>query len=577
MRVFSIAFALAVAGVAPSSIARAQEPSDIPPAHVGFVDGSATLDREDRSDPVTVGALVIPGDRLRTARGRIEILFPDGSALDVDEYSSIDMQSPDILRLTEGRMRLTVAGVNNPATAARFAVDTPAATAETYGPGEYRISILQSASGRQTELAVFRGTGALVNDGGSMPLGAGEVSLAADNRPPSRPVSFNSARYDAFDYWVASLRDQRRGSVTAQYLPSDLRMYGGVLDRSGAWQYEAPYGYVWYPNVAPDWRPYYDGYWSSVPSYGWTWVGLDVWSWPTHHYGRWGYGRNRWYWIPDRRWSPAWVSWGAAPGYVSWCPLGIDNRAVFGLSVSVGNRWTGWTVLPRERFGTFDRSMRRWAVNPRTLPANAPFISQASAPIASAHAVPRRIVGTDVRGGGSVAVSRQGNRTAIPPPAADRRFDAQRRDRLSAGGSPVGPGRSQAVERSRQPLALAPKTEPPVTGSQTRSPLGQVTYDGQAARRSRSPYGGTIRSERMVQPNVTQAPQDVARPRVERVPGLASSPADRSVYSNGPSTRAAQPAPAQDGSPSPPYGGWRTRRPESSQPQAVSPAAPPAA
>jgi hypothetical protein len=119
------------------------------------------------------------------------------------------------------------------------------------------------------------------------------------------------------------------GAESTAHLPPELNVYGGAFDQYGAWQYDAPYGYVWYPTVAADWRPYYYGYWSSVPTYGPTWIGVDAWSWPTHHYGRWGYARNRWFWIPGRTWGAAWVSWASAPGYVSWCPLGFDGRPVF--------------------------------------------------------------------------------------------------------------------------------------------------------------------------------------------------------------------------------------------------------
>jgi hypothetical protein len=207
------------------------------------------------------------------------------------------------LRLTSGRVLLFANGASNPASAVEFQIDTPAASAQTDGPGQYRVTIIGGPSGLQTEMAIIRGSGALVTDAGTMPLRAGERSLAWDNSAPSRPQIFNSARGDAFDQWAIALRDQRLGSrsQSAQYLPADLRMYGGELDRYGSWSYEAPYGNVWYPSVAPDWHPYYDGYWSPVPSYGWTWIGVDVWSWPTHHYGRWGYARNRWFWIPDRR------------------------------------------------------------------------------------------------------------------------------------------------------------------------------------------------------------------------------------------------------------------------------------
>src|SRR5215510_6144137 len=262
-----------------------QDTADIPPPHLARVDGTATLDREDVAETATGGVPLVPGDRVRTERGRVELLFPDGSALDLDEYSTIELEGPTLLRMTSGRVILVAAGANNPTSVVQYQIDTPVASAQTDGPGEYRISILGGPSASQTEMAVVRGGGALVTEVGSVTLRAGERSTAWDNAAPSRPQYFNSARYDAFDQWAMGLRDDRLGSrsQSAQYLPADLRMYGGELDRNGSWDYEAPYGYVWYPTVAPAWRPYYDGYWSPVPIYGWTWIGADVWSWPTHH------------------------------------------------------------------------------------------------------------------------------------------------------------------------------------------------------------------------------------------------------------------------------------------------------
>jgi hypothetical protein len=134
--------------------------------------------------------------------------------------------------------------VHNPATAVQFQIDTPVASAQTDAPGEHRIAMLGGPSSLQTEMAIIRGSGALVTEAGTMPLRSGERSVAWDNAAPSRPQVFNSARYDAFDQWAMALRDQRLGarSQSAQYLPADLRMYGGELDRYGAWGYEAPYG-----------------------------------------------------------------------------------------------------------------------------------------------------------------------------------------------------------------------------------------------------------------------------------------------------------------------------------------------
>ena len=316
----------------------------LPPASIGVVDGVASIEREGETETAGVGMPLIAGDRLTTTTGRVEILFADGSALDVDEYSSVDLESDSLLRLARGRVRLFVARPADPATTLQFQIDTPVASATTDGPGEYRVALLAGPAGYETEFSVVRGSAALATERGSMPLRAGERSLARDNEPPSYPQTFNSARFDAFDRWADARRSERLGTAqSAQYLPLDLRMYGGTFDRYGAWQYEAPYGYVWYPAAAPGWRPYYNGYWTSLRPYGWTWVGLDVWAWPTHHYGRWGYARDRWFWVPEAHWGPAWVTWASAPGYVSWCPLGFDNRPVFALTANVGNpRPDGW-------------------------------------------------------------------------------------------------------------------------------------------------------------------------------------------------------------------------------------------
>ena len=277
------------------------------PAHIAFVDGSATVDRDGQSQPASLNAPFVPGDRLRTTTGRVEVLFPDGTVLDVDQYTAVDLQAPALIRLTSGRIILVVAGASNPSEASRFQIDTPAASATTDGAGEYRVAILNGRTGVEAELAVLRGSGSLTTDRGSMPIRAGERAVARDGEAPSYPQAFNSARYDAFDMWAADRRNERTGAQSAQYLPQDLQMYGGTFDRYGSWEYNTPYGYVWYPSVATGWRPYYNGYWAPYRPWGWTWIGLDFWGWPTHHYGRWGFLHSRWFWIPGRSWGPAWA------------------------------------------------------------------------------------------------------------------------------------------------------------------------------------------------------------------------------------------------------------------------------
>jgi uncharacterized protein DUF6600/FecR-like protein len=378
---------LLVASLTWTAGVQAQEsPNVAAPAHVAYVDGTVTLERDGTLDPASVNMPIVAGDRLRTASGRIELLFPDGSALDLDEYSSVDVLSPTLLRLVAGRAMMIVAGASDPSAAVRYQLDTPVASVQTDGPGEFRVAVLGSGVG-ETELAVVRGVASLATERGAIAVRAGERTVALENGAPSFPQTFNSARFDAFDRWVAGRRDARMAASSARYLPRELQTYGGTLDRYGSWQYTEPYGNVWYPTVDTSWRPYYYGSWSPIPSYGWTWIGVDLWSWPTHHYGRWGHANARWFWIPGRTWGPAWVSWAAAPDYVSWCPLGFDGRAVFALSIGVRNRWDGWTVVPRGSFGARDYNVNRHAIQPHQIPRTTPFIVHSSPPVA----VPRSV------------------------------------------------------------------------------------------------------------------------------------------------------------------------------------------
>jgi hypothetical protein len=428
-------------------IARAQDAQDVapPPAHVAYVDGSATIERDGVAESATGGVPVLPGDRIRTTTGRVEMLFTDGSALDVDEYSTIDVQALSLLRLTAGRVLLVVAGASDPSLATTYQLDTPVGSITTEGPGEYRVALLslpENPDEAVAELAAFRGSATLQTETGSTRVRAGERSLARGGMMPSYPLRFNSARFDAFDRWAADRRDDRMGtSASTQYLPSELQMYGGTFDRYGAWEYDASYGPVWYPSVAASWRPYFYGHWSAIRPYGWTWIGHDPWGWPTHHYGRWGFARNRWFWIPRAGWGAAWVSWAAAPGFVSWCPLGFDSRPVFGLSASIVNPWAGWVVVPRARFGGRAFRVSQHAVSGHLLGSRAHLVVQDASP-----AVPRLAVPRAAFAGGAGAAIPTGpvTRRAVPRSPAPSQ-GARAGSSSSASRQLVGPAGNEAV------------------------------------------------------------------------------------------------------------------------------------
>ena len=57
--------------MAESSIA----PTEPAPAHLAYIEGEVSLEREGQTEAATSSLPLIPGDRLRTTQGRAEILF----------------------------------------------------------------------------------------------------------------------------------------------------------------------------------------------------------------------------------------------------------------------------------------------------------------------------------------------------------------------------------------------------------------------------------------------------------------------------------------------------------------------
>jgi hypothetical protein len=306
-----------------------------------------------------------------------------------------------------------------------------------------------------------------VNDDGRTPLHAGERAYARVNAAPSYAYAFNSATWDAFDRWSETRRDQRLG-VSAQYLPEEVRPYAASFDQYGSWQYQQTYGYVWYPRVAVDWRPYYRGRWVTLRPYGWTWVGLDPFAWPTHHFGRWGFSAGAWFWIPARSWAPAWVSWAYAPGYVSWCPLGWDNRAV--IQINVFNRgydpWRAWTVLPRRHFGVDYVNVHYVAGNRFDSRTWRTFEPRYRAPETSGYAVPRSAA--PIRAAGTV-----------PP----RRTPSTVYTNLEPGAARVQGGNRVIVGPSRNSVAPLPAPADVSRRSPGAVENGRSRDDGYAVRR----------------------------------------------------------------------------------------------
>ena len=328
-------FALTVLVPAP---ARADD--DLPPriGRVAEMTGELFLAPEDAADQwvaIGVNYPVATGDNLWVGNeGRAEIDF-GGGQLRLAGDTSLHVSRLDdrnlALFVAQGRVILRIR-VLDPGEAAR--IDTPNVQIALSRPGLYRIEVTEDH--QHTQVAVREGE-AIIDTGAAVQQVLPGQSASLDGAAPQYAQMRSGVTTDGFDTWSAN-RDRRYERSRANS-PVSRQMVGAAdLDEYGAWETAPEYGAVWYPaNVAEDWAPYRNGYWTDVAVWGPTWVDAAPWGYAPFHYGRWVHFRGRWGWCPGAYvarpvWAPALVGWIGGPGWrvstnhgapvYGWVPLG---------------------------------------------------------------------------------------------------------------------------------------------------------------------------------------------------------------------------------------------------------------
>jgi hypothetical protein len=276
-----------------------------------------------RNMPISVG------DEISVSQGgRVEIGLADGNALFLGGGSQAtfdslsDQQGEEdqfsAIRLSDGDAVLAAMGSSEEEIPR---IDTDDATVYLAAGARVRVN---SDPRRGTVVIVRAGTAQVRTRTGTYDVKAGQYLMArGDEEPETGRGTFSR---DRFDLWVAD----RLGTVeeartaSARYVSDEYAGDVAAMDGYGDWGYDSSYGgEVWSPRVDPGWSPYSYGSWYYTPA-GMTWWSNDPWGWYPFHYGNWFYAsaRNRWCWAPASVYSPAWVYWAYAPGYVGWCPTG---------------------------------------------------------------------------------------------------------------------------------------------------------------------------------------------------------------------------------------------------------------
>ena len=235
-----------------------------------------------------------------------------------------------------------------------WSVQTPRGLVMLTGSGRYDIAAGDTQT--PTTVTVLDGSVQVSGPGVEQRVGPGQTATITGTQTfaasvgPAQPDPFLTAM-------VAADRPPSRGVAPA----SVAQMPGGVdLAAYGTWSQAPDYGEIWYPNVAPGWVPYRDGYWAYVAPWGWTWIDDEPWGFAPMHYGRWVEIDGRWAWTPgvfEAAGPPIY-----APALVSFFDIGVGVGAGVGIGAALAEGSIGWCPLgPREPFHPwYHASDRYW-------------------------------------------------------------------------------------------------------------------------------------------------------------------------------------------------------------------------
>lgn len=341
----SVATALLAAAVALAPLWGQEEgyAPDKGVARLSLINGDVSVKRGDSGDQ-TAGAVnqpLLAGDRVLTdGSSRAEVQFDASNFIRLGPMTELRLGELTDRRyeaqLATGMLLVRVMRDSD----AHLEILTPSVSIRLTRRGSYRVTVFPEGSGeitvRSGEAEVFTPRGSeVVRAGKSMRVRgtAADPEFQIENEPPE----------DDFDRWNRNRDRDLERSISYRYVPGGV--YGvEALDPYGSWVYDAPYGWVWVPRVAPGWAPYRVGRWSWVNYYGWTWYSADPWGWAPYHWGSWYYGTRGWCWFPGA-WGPRYY-W--RPGLVAFFGWGAGGISV-GFNFGYGN--LGWVPLaPYERF-----------------------------------------------------------------------------------------------------------------------------------------------------------------------------------------------------------------------------------
>jgi hypothetical protein len=300
-------------------------------ARLSLLQGDVIVQTADTGNEWVAASInmpLMPGDKIWVPEGgRAEIQFLGGTYLRADGNTEMDITNlrpggeDNIVQVGIPQGRAYVRYRKLPAGNSVFQIDTPLASAVSYGSGDFDVTAYEYG---YTEVSVLDGIVYVESKNGNTKVGRGTmVSVGTDNYADLSPLRPK----DDWLRWNLSRDSQfARARESSRYLPPALDSYSSDFDEYGRWVHTPDYGYVWTPKVVVSgWAPYRSGRWVWTGG-DYVWVSYEPWGWAPYHYGRWSHRAGiGWFWVPPAVnaafWSPGFVAWIQTPTYVSWVPL----------------------------------------------------------------------------------------------------------------------------------------------------------------------------------------------------------------------------------------------------------------
>lgn len=345
---------------APAAAAPADQPVGDPPGRVGRlaeVRGTVSYheQKDDQWSPAGLNYPVAAGDAFWTQPdasaemeiGASRVAMNGGTELDVGVLDDGGWQAT----LPQGEVYLHTddLGPNE-----SWSVQTPRGLVMVAGTGRYGIAAGDTQN--PTTVTVLDGSVQVSGPGVGLQVGPGQTATITGTQTFVARVG--PADRDPF---LTAQAERDHPAPQAVVPASVVQMPGGAdLANYGTWSQAPEYGEVWYPDVAPDWVPYRDGYWGYVAPWGWTWIDDEPWGFAPMHYGRWVEIDGRWAWTPGLFEATAPPIY--APALVGFFDIGVGVGIGVGIGAALAEGSIGWCPLgPREPFHPwYPASDRYW-------------------------------------------------------------------------------------------------------------------------------------------------------------------------------------------------------------------------